>query len=316
MALETLHGLEDLARIPGRVHLAIGFFDGVHRGHAAVLDAARECATRSQSALIATTFEPHPLQVLRPQEAPALLTGLAHKASLMNQLGVGHLLVLPFSREMAALSPEAFTDSLVNAGPVLTGITVGEGWAFGRGRSGNVASLTRLGLQHGFEVQGVPPVKLMGEPVSSTRVRRAVECGDFALAAELLGRPWSLQSTVIKGRQLARKLGFPTANLETHGLQMPPHGVYAIRAVFHDGRTYSGVANAGHRPTVDRGSAVHLEAHLFDYTGDCYGGQLELIFHQRLRGEVRFDSLDELQAQISRDTAAARRALSSEPLPA
>lgn len=303
------YGLEGLSRLPGPVHLAAGFFDGMHCGHAAVLAAAAECAAKGGAELVALTFEPHPMAFLRPQDAPALLTRLAHKAVLAGRLGVRHLLVLAFDETMARQTPDAFIQSLHTAGPVLQGITVGEGWRFGHQRRGDVALLKQAGGSLGFTAQGIAPVLHEGEPVSSTRVRKAVEAGDFTLAAALLGRPWGLMGTVIQGRQLGRRLGFPTANLDIAGLQMPPPGVYAVQA-FHAGREYHGVANAGHRPTVDGTSrAWHVEAHLFDYSGDLYGQPLELVFRNFLRGELRFDSLDALQTQIAVDSQAARQAL-------
>ncbi len=312
----TLHSLGALARLPGPIHLAIGFFDGVHLGHQAVIRRAQATAASEGGTAVALTFDPHPVQLLRPESAPALLTAPPHKSRLLDALGLSHLLVLPFDQAFAALSPEAFIASLAHACHPLASITVGHNWGFGKGRGGNFHTLTELGTRFHFRPQAVAPVLLDGSPVSSTRVRQAVAEGDFPTAARLLGRPYSILGEVITGRQLARKLGFPTANLPVDGLQLPPFGVYAVRAsTTHHLR--NGVANLGRRPTVEHNPLVpcQLEAHLFDFQGDLYGQTLEVVFVQHLRGELRLNSLEALQAQIARDAAQARTLLGPEPPP-
>ncbi len=307
--MEILTGLDHLASVPGPVHLAVGFFDGVHTGHQEVIQHTRRLAAESGGTPAVATFDPHPLKFLRPDKAPRLLTSTRHKALILGRFGVSHLVVLPFDAVMAALGPEEFVERLAAAGKPLASITVGKSWAFGRGRTGTLATLQTLGRRFGFAAHGIAPVMSGGEPVSSTRIRSEIERGEFAAAATLLGRDYSILGTVIHGRQLARKLGFPTANLSLEAEQLPPLGVYAVRALV-EGRLLSGVANLGLRPTVETGgSERHFEVHLFDFVGDLYGQSMEVRFVQRLREEVRFETLDQLKDQIAKDSARARAVL-------
>jgi len=293
----------------GPVHLAIGFFDGVHAGHQEVINHARRQAQESGGTAVVATFDPHPLRLLRPESAPRLLTSTRHKALILERLGVGHLLVIPFDAAMAGLAPEDFIGRIAAACRPLASITVGKSWAFGRGRTGTLATLQMLGERLGFTAHGIAQVSSGSEPVSSTRIRTVVERGDFSEAASLLARDYSIYGTVIQGRQLGRKLGFPTANLELEAEQLPPIGVYAVRALLRD-RIIPGVANLGLRPTVDGGGSIrHFEVHLFDFTGDIYGESMEVRFVQRLREELRFETLEQLKEQIARDSTRARAIL-------
>jgi riboflavin kinase / FMN adenylyltransferase len=307
--MQRLTTIESLSSVSGPIHLAIGFFDGVHAGHQEVIGHARRAAEAGGGSAVVATFDPHPLKFLRPDMAPRLLTSTRHKALIMERLGVSHLLVITFDAETAALEPEEFIARIAGACRPLASITVGKSWAFGRGRTGTLATLHALGRRHGFSVHGIAPVLLDHEPVSSTRIRTFVERGDFAEAARLLGRDYSILGTVVEGRKLGSKLGFPTANLALEAEQLPPIGVYAVRALVRD-RLYPGVANLGLRPTVDRDSTTrHFEVHLFDFTGDLYGETMEARFVQRLRDELRFENLEQLKAQIERDSARARAVL-------
>lgn len=313
--MNTLHSLAELTAVPGPVHLAVGFFDGVHLGHQEVIRRAQATAAADGGTAVVVTFDPHPMKVLRPETAPRLLTSTHHKQLILERLGVSHLLIIPFNEALAALSPDAFIRGICTAAPALGSITVGRSWVFGQGRSGNLATLTALGHVHKFNVFGVAPVIVAEEPVSSTRVRLAVERGDFSAAARLLGREYSILGSVIHGRQLARKLGFPTANLALEAEQLPPIGVYAVKALV-EGCQYFGVANLGLRPTVEDGAVTrHFEVHLFDFTGDIYGASVEVRFVQRLRDEVKMETLDALKAQIARDSQQAR-AIFEELVPA
>ncbi len=307
--MQTLTSIESLASVAGPVHLAVGFFDGVHAGHQEVIAHARAAAAESGGTAVVATFDPHPLKFLRPDKAPRLLTSTRHKALIMERLGVSHLLIIPFDATMAALEPGEFISSIAAACRPLASITVGKSWAFGRGRTGTLATLQTLGQRHGFTAHGVCPVTFSGEPVSSTRIRTAVERGDFTDAAHLLARDYSILGTVVHGRHLGNQLGFPTANLSLEAEQLPPLGVYAVRALVR-GALLSGVANLGHRPTVDSESTTrHFEVHLFDFTGDLYGDTMEVRFVQRLREEQRFENLEQLKSQITRDAAHARSVL-------
>lgn len=308
--MKTLHHIADLTALPGPIHLAIGFFDGVHTGHQEVIRRAQAAAAADGGTAVVATFDPHPMKVLRPETAPRLLTSTPHKTLILTQLGVTHLLIIPFDSALAALTPDAFIGSLAAASRPLGSITVGYNWGFGKGRSGNVETLTALGKALGFQAHGVAPVIVGDEPVSSTRVRLAVERGDFPAAARLLGRDYSVHGTIVQGRQLARKLGFPTANLSLEAEQLPPIGVYAVKATVA-GKSLKGVANLGLRPTVETdGSAKRqLEVHLFDHTGDLYGQGIEVRFIQRLRDEMKMNSLEALKAQIALDAAQAKSVL-------
>ncbi len=272
---------------------------------------ARSDAAELGGSAVVLTFDPHPARVLRPEMAPRLLTSTAHKARLLAGLGLDALLVLSFDAEFAAQEPTEFVRALVGAARPLRQISVGERWTFGRGRSGNVALLRELGEQLDFRVTGMEPVEVDGETVSSTRIRRAVEAGDFETARRCLGRDYTILGTVEAGRQLGRTIGFPTANLRVHNEQFPPDGVYVVRCVV-GGVVREGVANIGVRPTVAAGGAERtLEVHLFDFAENLYGQDVEVTFVEFLRGERKFDGIEALRTQIEADSRAAREILAS-----
>ncbi|MBS0658321.1 MAG: bifunctional riboflavin kinase/FAD synthetase [Verrucomicrobia bacterium] len=305
--MSLFRSISALSVLEGPAYLAIGVFDGVHRGHRAVIGRALEDARREPGGhAVVVTFEPHPMRVLRPEAAPRLLTSPAHLLKVLARVGVPNVLVLPFDRDFAARTPEEFIGELVRACRPLRQICVGYDWSFGRGRSGNVDSLTRLGREFGFTCVGLPPVlDRTGQQISSTLIRAAVAEGDLARAAELLGREFTILGTVVPGRKLARTLGFPTANLAAHNEQFPPNGVYAA-AAWVDGRERPGILNLGVRPTVDGSGERVLELHIFDFEGDLYGRDIEVAFRRFLRPEQKFAGLDALKAQIAADCAEAR----------
>jgi len=308
--METLTDIADLKRVRGPLHLAIGVFDGVHRGHQAVVEAANRSAAESGGSVVVVTFDPHPIELLSPGNAPRLLTASAHKLHILERhLGVGHVLVVPFTRDFADQTGEEFVASLIGAAPTggISRICVGRGWQFGKGRSGDTALLEALGERFGFDVSGVETVEVKGMRVSSTRIREAVGAGDFEVAAALLGRVYTVFGTVIRGRQLGRTIGFPTANLTVHSEQLPPTGVYAVTAT-GSGDSWNGVANLGYRPTIDGGEVKRLlEVHLFGLDSDIYGEDLEVEFVEFIRPEQKFEGLEALKEQISRDAESARR---------
>ena len=297
--------------LPGPAYLAVGVFDGVHRGHQAVVQRAMDDARREPGGhAVAVLFDPHPMKVLRPNAAPRLLTSTPHKLKELASMGVENALVISFDLEFSRTPPEKFIADLCAACRPLREICVGYDWSFGKGRAGNVDLLTRLGRTMNFTCVGLPPVMAEdGLQISSTLIRAAVEAGDLTRAAELLGREFTILGTVIEGRKLGRTLGFPTANLAAHNEQFPPNGVYAAVARF-DGKEYSGVINLGFRPTVTDGEPERLlELNVFDFEGDLYGKEIEVAFRKYLRSEQKFAGLDELKAQIARDCIAARDAL-------
>jgi len=312
---EVLHSIADLARLPGPLFLAIGVFDGVHLGHQAVFERALSDARAAGGTAVAVTFDPHPIRLLRPDHAPRLLTSTPHKVRLIRKLGVQHLLIIPFDHAFAATPPAHFIQELAAASRPLREICVGFEWSFGKNRAGNLALLDELGRQLGFDEVGVPAVEIDGKVVSSTLIRHAVEGGELATAARLLGREYTILGTVTRGAQLGRTLGFPTANLSAHNEQFPPNGVYAV-AVAHGERRLNGVANVGVRPTVANATGERLiEIHLLDWNEDLYGADLEVTFRKFLRPEQRFPGLDALRAQITLDAEKARTFFGSHGTP-
>lgn len=304
--MNVLKSIPQLSEIRGPIVLAIGVFDGLHLGHEAVISRALSDAQKQNGSAVAVTFDPHPARVLRPESAPRLLTATKHKLDLIAALGIQHALVIPFTTEMAATSPEDFVRSLFSACRPLREICVGHDWSFGRDRAGDLALLKRMGDELGFEEIGVPAVSVDGEIVSSTLIRAAVETADFAKAERLLGRPYSVLGMVVKGDGLGRQLGYPTANLSAHNEQFPPDGVYAVEAMIGK-RGFTGMVNIGVRPTISTASGERLlELHLFDFSGDLYGKDVEVFFHQFLRTEHKFSGLEELLRNITRDAEQAR----------
>jgi len=304
--METLHSISELEHLRGPLFLAIGVFDGVHLGHQAVISTSTRHVRSAGGTSVVITFDPHPLKVLRPHNAPHLLTATQHKIALIRDLGVEHLLVINFDKKFAATPPENFIEQLVAHSKPLREICVGHEWSFGKDRSGNLDLLKKLGAQFHFDVVGIPPVKVNGTVVSSTAVRQAIERGDFATAAAMLGRDYTILGTVVPGDKLGKKLGYPTANLSAHSEQFPPNGVYLAEAWIH-GVLYHGVVNLGYRPTVSSGKSERvLEIYLLDFDRDIYGEDVEVRFTRYLRPERKFDSLEDLVRQIELDVRQAR----------
>ncbi|MDQ2867763.1 MAG: bifunctional riboflavin kinase/FAD synthetase [Verrucomicrobiota bacterium] len=304
--MEILRSIVELAQLDGPLFLAIGVFDGVHLGHRAVISTSARHAHSADGTPVVVTFDPHPVKVLRPENAPHLITSTQHKIALIRQLGVGHLLVIPFDREFAATTPEAFVHQLFAAAKPLREICVGHEWSFGKNRTGNLSLLRKLGAQHSFDVVGIPEVKIDDTIVSSTAIRAAIERGDFATAAAMLGRDYTILGTVVEGAKLGRQLGFPTANLSAHSEQFPPNGVYLVEA-WLDGVLHHGLVNVGLRPTIASAQPQRLiELHLLDFQREIYGAEVEVRFIQFLRAEQKFASVDELARQIAADVKRAR----------
>jgi riboflavin kinase/FMN adenylyltransferase len=305
--MQILRSISELSQLSGPLFLAIGVFDGVHLGHQMVISTSARHAREVDGTPVVLTFDPHPAKVLRPDDAPHLLTATQHKIALIRDLGVAHLLVLHFDRQFAATPPEEFVRQLVTSSRPLQEICVGHEWSFGKGRAGNLALLKQLGASCDFDVVGVPAVKVNDEVVSSTAIRRAVAEGNLIKATQMLGREYTILGTVIAGEKLGRKLGFPTANLSAHSEQFPPNGVYVTEARLGSA-LYRGVANLGYRPTIGAEKPERLlELHLFDLDKDIYGEEVEVRFLRYLRSEKKFENVDALAAQIARDVAEARQ---------
>ncbi len=311
--MDILNDIAALSDIPGPLHLAIGVFDGMHRGHQAVIQAAQQAADchEEKGAVVVVTFDPHPARVICPERAPRLLTSRRHKMALMLDYGIERALVIRFDEHFCRLSGRDFVGQLHAAARPLRTVCVGHDWTFGYKRSGNVELLRELGAIMDFSVIGVTTVKVAGVTARSTAIREAVERGDFQLAAAMLGRPYTVLGTVVEGKKLGRKLGFPTANLRVHNEQLPPSGVYSVIVRRGGDERIGGVGNLGLRPTVlDEGLGKRqLEVHLFDFENEIYGEDLEIRFVTFLREERKFDGLDGLRGQIQIDADKARVAI-------
>jgi len=310
--MRVLRSIEGLAEIQGPVVIAAGVFDGMHLGHQAVLSEALRESKKIGATAVALTFDPHPTTVLRPDAVPGLLTPTPFKLRLMERMGVTHALVVTFDKDFAALQAEDFVEQLCAAANPLAGICIGKGWAFGNQRRGNIDLLRQLGREKKFFTCEVPPVRIDDMVISSTTIRLALSEGRLSDAVQLLGRDHTIAGPVLRGAGLGRQIGFPTANLATDHLQLPPDGVYAVE-VLVEGKPHPGVANLGIRPTVDKTRTRLLEIHLFDYAGDLYDREVEVRLKHFLRREQRFDSLDLLKSQIARDAEAAREFLANQP---
>jgi len=292
-----------------RAHLnnpvaTVGNFDGLHRGHQAIVETVldRSRATGGSSLLI--TFEPHPLKILAPERAPLMLTTRKQKLALIEAGGIEFLLVLPFTMELAEVAAEQFVNEHLAAGLGVREVYVGANFNFGRRREGNAELLVRLCGELGIRAAQVAEVRCLDSPVSSSRIRRALQAGEVELARELLGRPYAVQGTVIHGESRGASLGFPTANLATENELVPRDGVYVTEAVL-EGATRPAVTNIGGRPTFE-GAHFAVETHILDGGGDLYDQPLEVRFLARLRLELRFASPQALVDQVRRDIQRAR----------
>ena len=286
--------------------VAVGNLDGVHRGHQALVAAAVGEARRRGGTAVVLTFDPHPARVLAPERAPRALMTFDQKAEILAGLGLDRLAVLPFTPALARVPPEQFVRDVLGTGLGARVVAVGASFRFGQGRAGDTALLEELGRRLGFDVLTLEPVLLDGAPVSSTRVREALEAGAVEEAARLLGRRHFVDGTVVAGDARGRTIGFPTANLEPVNETLPGHGVYACWArVSGEAEKRPAAVNVGRRPTF-AGAEVTVEAHLLDFAGDLYGRRLRLEFERRLRPERKFDGVEALKAQIQADLAQAR----------
>jgi riboflavin kinase/FMN adenylyltransferase len=289
--------------------VALGNFDGLHRGHQAILGRTRDLAVALGGDAVAFTFWPHPVAVLAPERAPAMITSLACRLALLRRAGLGGAVVQRFTRGFAALEPEEFVRDVVVGALGASAVVVGYNVTFGRDRRGTPERLAELGREHGFEVHVVPPVTLGERTVSSSAVRRALAAGEVAEAARLLGRPHELVGRVRTGDRRGVTIGFPTANVYPRGGMLPPDGVYAVRVgIGSEEPLRPAVANLGTNPTFGA-SARRLETHLLDFDADLYGQRIRIALEKRLREERRFPSVDALVTQIRADAVAAREVL-------
>ena len=303
--VEIVHFPDD--RTPAGWHqpvLALGNFDGVHRGHAKIIELVRRRADERGVTAVALTFDPHPSRVVRPDKAPPLLMTGVQKLAALGDAGMDGIAVVRFTEALSRWEPEAFVRTVLVEWLRVAEVWVGANFLFGHDRAGNFSVLRSLGARYGFQAEKIDPVRYREFVVSSTRVRRLIAEGRVDEAGALLGHHYMLEGTVVRGDGRGRQLGFPTANLSTENELFPPNGVYAT-AVLMDGEIHASVTNVGVRPTFGASGPV-VESHIFDVDRDLYGCSIRVAFVQRLRDELAFSNGDALRVQIARDCDQAR----------
>lgn len=310
--MKIYYGTDEIERPFRRPALTIGNFDGVHLGHQALFKGVVDIAYPRGGEALALTFEPHPLRILRPDNPPKLICTFEHKVELIEQAGVDALICLPFTRELAKTSAEAFVTGILHEIIGVEDLVVGYDYALGRGREGDIAFLERRGRELGFSLHVVPPVEVGGMVVSSSLVRQLVSEGQMRTVRQLLGRYYQIRGIVQEGlRRGGPVVGFPTANLKISEDDLCPRwGVYVVQ-VIHEAACYGGVLNIGHNPTFG-GQALSAEAHIFDFDMDIYGHPIKINLIHRLRDEKRFSGPEALATQIRHDIEIARDVLAQE----
>ncbi|WP_375392849.1 bifunctional riboflavin kinase/FAD synthetase [uncultured Sphingomonas sp.] len=290
--------------------VALGNFDGFHLGHQAVVGRAVARARAERRPALVATFDPHPVRHFRPDTPPFRLTTLHQRERLFAAAGADAMVVFGFDGALAGLTAERFVAERLVAGLRAAGVVTGEDFTFGKAKGGNVGVLAALGRAHGFAAETVGPVTLDGAPVSSSRIRAALQAGDAREAARLLTRPYAIEGIVRHGDKLGRTIGYPTANIELGPYLRPAYGIYAVRGRLADGTVLDGAANLGVRPTFEPPKEL-LEPYFFDFAGDLYGQTIEVELVDYLRPEAKFDGLAALQAQMERDCERARAVLAA-----
>jgi riboflavin kinase / FMN adenylyltransferase len=296
--MAIIEKLEDFSYPTQNLVLTIGNFDGMHRGHCAVLKRALAVAGQAGKVVV-LTFRNHPSEVLRPDQPIRLLNTIPHKILLLQRFGIEHIVLLPFTRHLAQRSAESFIEHVRQFIP-FTHLILGHDATLGRDRQGDRATMQTLGMEWGFQVHYLEEYRYEGKPVSSTRIREALQQGDFTQVEELLNRPYSIYASVTPGAGKGKQLGFPTVNLDVSGLCLPPFGVYSVD-VIHQSKHLQGIANLGIAPTLRKDEKPILEVHLFEGQHDWEGHYLEVIFKGFVRPEHKFNNVQELQQQIRRD---------------
>lgn len=304
--MELIRGIQNIQPHHHGCVLTIGNFDGVHRGHQALLKHLKQEALQRGLPTVVMTFEPQPLEFFLPEKAPARLTRLQDKIKYLAECGIDYLLCVKFDKQFASQTPEEFVSSLLVKKLGVKFLAIGDDFRFGKNRKGDFHFLQQAGERYGFEVANTESYCDKGLRISSTSVREALLNDDLALAESLLGHPYTISGRVAHGKELGRTIGFPTANIPMKRLVAPVKGVYAVD-VYLAGETtpLAGVANIGSRPTV-QGKGIQLEVHLIDVNMDLYGRRIDVVLRKKLRNEQRFASLDALKQQIADDVATAR----------
>lgn len=307
--MQVIRGFHNLRPEHRGCVATIGNFDGAHLGHQAVFKHLLCEGERLGVPATVISFEPHPLEFFCPQAAPARLTRLREKLSVLEEAGIQRVMLLEFGAKLAAMTADDFIRQALIDGLGIRYLLVGDDFRFGQGRAGDIKLLREAGQQYGFGVDSMDTVVVDDERISSTRVREALARGDLELARRCLGRPYRICGRVVYGDQRGRSIGFPTANIGLHRKASPLHGVFAVQVHGLGDQPVPGAANIGNQPTVNGDRRYLLEVHLFDFAQEIYGRHLEVEFVKRLRDEKRFDSFEQLRKQIERDAHAARKIL-------
>ncbi|HEV7699664.1 MAG TPA: bifunctional riboflavin kinase/FAD synthetase [Pyrinomonadaceae bacterium] len=302
--MRIFHGLEN-ANIAKPTVLTLGVFDGLHLGHQAIMQKVVKRSRAVNAVATAITFDPHPRSVLHPESAPPLLQTLDQRLANLELLGIEQAIVVQFTREFAGQPAEDFLLSVIHDRLHAMEVYLGKGFAFGKGRGGNIEMLRRMSGELDFLAYEVDEVQIRGQRVSSSRIRELLAAGRVNLARRMLGRPYGVEGVVIRGDRRGHTIGFPTANLKPHNRVIPRYGVYAT-ATLIDGAWRRGVTNIGVRPTFGTESEPSIETYVLDFDGDLYGDALRVRFLHRIRDEKKFSGIDELKVQIATDVARAR----------
>jgi len=310
--MQVSRGVPALAAHP--TVLTIGNFDGIHLGHQRLFGLLRDKSRALGLPSTVLTFEPHPREFFAPERAPARLASMREKLIGLAEAGIDHAVVVRFDAAFAALGADEFIDRVLVRGLAARHIYIGDDFRFGAGRAGDFALLRAAGHTRRFQVEAMPTLELDGERISSSAVRSALIDGEMAKAARLLGRPYSMAGRVVHGDKIGRTIGFPTANLQVRHSRLPLSGIFTVSVEGLGVQALPGVASVGVRPTVTDSGRTTLEVHIFEHGSDLYGAHLRVNFLHKQRDEVKFDSLDELTAQIARDAEIARQWFAAHPL--
>ena len=301
--MKIFHGIEN-ANILKPTVLTLGVFDGLHLGHQRIMQTVVERAKSTGALATAITFDPHPRAVLHPETAPPLLQTLDQRLANFEILGIEQAIVIPFSREFASQPAEDFLSDIIRDRLHTKEVYLGKGFAFGKDRGGNIALLREMSEKLGFVADEVDEVQIQGQRISSSVIRTLLAEGRVNLARRMLGRPYGVEGVIIRGNRRGHTIGFPTANLKPHNRVIPRYGVYAT-ATLIDGAWRKSITNIGVRPTFEDSNEPSIESYIFDFDDDLYGDVLRVRFLHRIRDERKFNGIDELKAQIERDTRVA-----------
>lgn len=292
--------------------VTIGAFDGVHVGHQSIINRMLGIAQQHKGEAVLVTFDPHPRLVLQKDAKVKLLTSIKERINLLKKAGVDHLIIIPFDKNFSNLTSLEFIRDILVEKIGTKRLVIGYDHHFGRNREGSFNHLMKYGPIYGFDVEEIPPQEVNYINVSSTKIRNAIQEGDVVKAAEYMGHPYTIGGLVIKGEQIGRSIGFPTANIKVEEVNklIPKEGVYAVR-VIHDNKKFSGMLNIGYRPTVGRDNQLSIEVHIFDFQKNIYGRQITLEIIKHVRNEIQFTNVNDLKSQLERDLMESKNILKS-----